>query len=223
MIPCRVHPQPPNFENDVRIPGQGFLTSVPHPRNADWRIHKYWSRIHDYLYDCMNGICAYCATHTPRRKSTNGIDHTSIDHFVPKSFGNHSHAYDWGNFRLCRSRLNNRKADHRDVLDPIFIHPRTFQIDFDTFEIVPNPSISDAMRQAVNSTIARLELNTDDDYVNERALAVYAYAANQLAFADLSRNYPFIAFEMIEQSFDANFLPRFQAAIMDPRIRAMLE
>lgn len=222
MIRIQLPPAPAHYEAQVRIPGHAFLAANPHPTRDAWNPHRYWSRIHGYLYAQLRGICVYCASYTPRRPSAKSVDHTTIDHYVPKSRGDHRQAYEWTNFRLCRARLNHRKADLGDVLDPCAIQNRWFQLNFTTFALLPDPALPADLQQQVRNTIARLGLNDDDAYVNERARAVYGYADNKLPFAELSRRYPFIAAEMIAQDFDLAHLPRFRAALSSPRIRRIL-
>jgi hypothetical protein len=221
MIPCTLPPPPPDYESEVRAPGTAFLARIPHPRGRDWSAHRYWSSIHTYLYAQLNGICMYCSTFTPRRPSRL-LDHTSIDHYVPKSSGNHLQAYEWDNFRLCRTRLNHRKSDHLDVLDPCAIQPRWFRMSFVTFALTPDPALKDDLRKKVLATISRLELNEDDAYVNERARAVYSYADKKLPFPELQRRYPLVANEMIAQNFDVLHMPRFDTALTNARVRAAL-
>lgn len=221
MIRVSLPPPPDNYESQVRAPGQTFLSINPHPTRSDWQQHRYWSAIHNYLYGRLNGICAYCSTFTPQRHEPASLNHTSIDHFVPKSV-NHALAYEWTNFRLCRERLNNRKSSFQDVLDPCAIQNGWFRLNFTTFALSPDPGLPANRQQQVRDTLGRLQLNLDDAYVNERAQAVYRYADNQLNFATLARYYPFIAIEMLAQKFDEMHLPRFQVELAKPRIRAVL-
>lgn len=222
MIRTQLPTAPAHYEAQVRIPGHAFLAINLHPTGDDWRKHNYWSRIHGYLYTQLRGICMYCSDYTPRRPSAKSLNHTSVDHYVPKSLNNHLQAYEWTNFRLCRARLNNRKSDFEDVLDPCAIQDRWFQLNFTTFALFPNPAIPTDLQQKVRDTIARLGLNDDDAYVNERARAVYGYADKKISFEELSRRYPFVAAEMVAQDFDSVHLTNFEAALATPRIRAVL-
>lgn len=222
VIPVPPPPIPPNFVADVQTPGLAFLAQYPHPTSLQWRQGGYWRAVHPHLYEAMNGVCVYSASFTPRRRQPNGIDHTTIDHYVPKSTGNHHQAYAWDNFRLCRERLNNRKSACRDVLDPYKISARLFQLDFMSFQIVADGTLSVLKKAEVEQTLIRLELNSDDAYVNERARVVYAYADARLQFSDLSIRYPFIGAEMRAQSFDTAYLPIFKRALLLPQVRQAL-
>jgi hypothetical protein len=66
-------------------------------------------------------------------------------------------------------------------------------------------------RKRVEATIDRLQLNTDNDYVNERIGAIREYCLGRATHAQLLKRYPFIAVEMQTQNFDNNFLPRMRA------------
>src|SRR5690242_18851860 len=112
MIRVTLPDPPPNYQTEVRQPGLRFLAVNSNPTNAEWGKHRYWQSTHQYLYDGHNGVCVYSASWTPRPRQR-GVDHTSIDHFVPKSVRPRL-AYEWSNFRMVRSKLNNRKDSFQD-------------------------------------------------------------------------------------------------------------
>lgn len=217
-----IAPLPPaHYHAQVRVPGLAFLAGTPQPTRHDWSVHRYWKEVHEDLYLSLGGICSYCATFTPRRRGTSGVDHTSIDHFIPKA-KNHALAYEWSNFRLCRARLNNRKDNFQDVTDPYLISTGEFCLDFFNFSIYPKASLTVQKKNEIAQCLTRLELNTDDLYVNERARAVYSYVENKLSSQDLKKFFPFIASEMDSQEFDKNFLPTYVKALSSPKLRAAL-
>lgn len=221
MIRVHLPPAPPHYEGEVRTPGQAFLAANPHPSRSDWQRHRYWSNIHPFLYSSLRGICSYCATFTPRRSRSALVDHTSIDHFIPKS-RNPALGYEWTNFRLCRVRLNNRKDNFEDVLDPCAIQNGWFRLNFTTFALLPHSGLPEDRQREVRDSIARLALNDDDAYVNERARAVYSYADGRLSIAQVARLYPFIATEIVAQNFDVAHLPTYRSALENPRLRGAL-
>ncbi|NMH26543.1 HNH endonuclease family protein [Flavobacterium silvaticum] len=203
MIQIVQHNEPANFDTDVRIPGTNFLAIVPHPSKKQFQPHKYWNRIHNDLYVLYDGICAYCASWTPRRATPSDPNYTSVDHYIPKS-KNPGLAYDWLNYRLCRARMNANKADSLEVLDPFFIQNGWFVIDFTSFLILPNSSIEPWKASRIEKSIEILGLN-DNDFVDQRLDIIYSYSQETISFADLSSTYPFIAMEMKRQDFDNNF------------------
>ena len=52
-----------------------------------------------------------------------------VDHFYPKSV-RPDMAYEWSNFRLASLKLNCRKREFQDVLDPFTIEPGWFCLSF---------------------------------------------------------------------------------------------
>ena len=209
MIPVCLAPEPVDFDTKVRRRGQSFLARHSHPNNNQWNAASYWRMALDDLHSVYNDICAYCSSFTPRSKQPSA-ESSSVDHFVPKSV-NSSQAYEWDNFRLCRSRLNHRKDNHQDVLDPFTLASGWFHLNFLTFLIRPNPALSQADQARIIATLDRLELNKDNDYVDERRRVIREYCLQQATFTQVCRRYPFIGSEMTRQKFDTAFLPKLAA------------
>lgn len=195
---------PPNYVADVKNPGEAFLRCTPNPTQDDWRRHSYWRKIHDYLYNSHNGICLYCASWTPRNRRKEHFDYTTIDHYIPKKIDK-TKVYEWDNFRLCRARLNHRKADFSDVLDPCSLSNEWFILEFTTFLIKPSFGLDEQIKIKVRQTIERLELNLDTDYVNERIAIIRDYSIGTISFDFIRLKYPFIAYQMVSQRFDETF------------------
>jgi len=210
LIPVAPVTEPADFDHKVRVPGTAFLKTTPNPTGHQWRQNQYWRRALDDLLNVYKGICAYCASWTKRATAATTPQDSSIDHFVPKSVAP-TVAYEWDNFRLCRGRLNTRKASHQDVLDPFTLAKGWFKLDFLTFRIVPNSSLPAEDRARVEATVNRLQLNLDNDYVTERVGAIRSYCLGAATLTQLANRYPFIAAEMTAQEFDKNFLPRMKA------------
>lgn len=209
MIRVTLSPVPRNFDARVRIPGATFLAATPRPTGAQWTGNDYWRLAHSDLYAAYHGICSYCASWT-HRSQRSGLDSTSVDHFVARA-NDANLAYEWSNMRLCRRRLNRRKSSHMDVTDPLTVGQRWFRLDFRTFLLRPDPSLAPADQASVASTIARLGLNSDRDYVDERVAVIRQYCRSGLTRDQVRRRYPFIAAEMRSQNFDRNFLPQLSA------------
>lgn len=221
MINVTIPKPPPHYDLQVRQPGLSFLASNPNPNGNHWAQHRHWKEIHQDLYQSLGGICSYCATFTPRRSGNSGIDHTSIDHFVPKGI-DHALAYEWSNFRLCRSQLNHRKDSYQDVIDPYVVVTGHFRLSFVNFFIFPDDSLDVRQKGEIIQCLDRLELNKDDAYINERARAVYSYVEKRLSFQDLEKYFPFVATELKAQDFDNNFLPDYCKALAVPKLRTVL-
>ena len=208
MIPVTPASEPNDFAGKVRNPGQRFLSSTPRPRSSDWGGHDYWRRATDDLLRAYGNICAYSGSWTFRNGGSPrpGLEDSSIDHFLPKS-KYPDKAYEWSNYRLARTRLNNLKGNHEDVLDPFLLQERWFVLDFTTFLVQPNTNLANNDMHKVDATIVRLGLNAEQDYVQERIAVVAQYCHGRLKKFQLESKWPFIASEMTAQNFDVSIRP----------------
>jgi hypothetical protein len=197
---------PFDFEPKVRTPGNAFLATTPNPIGRQWEGHEYWRNIHGDLFLAYKGICAYCASWTMLPDNSNRPIESSVDHFIPKA-KQPAQAYEWNNYRLSRRRLNQRKGNHQDVIDPFILTPGWFKINFRTFLIYPYEGLSGKERLLVENTIERLELNVDNDYVQERISVIREYCLGNINLAQIRNKYPFIALEIENQDFDVVYLP----------------
>jgi hypothetical protein len=192
MIPVESQPEPPNFENKVKISGLAFLQQCPHPTN--WKNHEYWRNSLDDLYTSYNQICSYSAHWIPRTEGS-----PTVDHFIPKSI-NPNLAYEWSNFRLACLRMNARKWIFQDILDPFKIQYEWFLLDFPSLLIKANSSLEESIKTQVISTIKRLKLNDDDGCVKQRQDWLMAYCKGEITFDFLNKTAPFIAYELNRQN-----------------------
>lgn len=210
MIPVTSKPEPHDFDTKVRQPGLAFLAQTPNPTNAQWR--DFWSKALDQLFTAYARTCAYSASPVRRGTAKASLRDRSLDHYVAR-VTNPLLAYEWTNFRLCRSRLNTNKGHHADVLDPFTLSQNRFALNFLTFDLVPDASLDLTEQAQVQATIARLKLNDDKDYWKERSGVVKEYCLGRVKFTQIQRHYPFIALEMQRQNFDHSFLPQMQARL----------
>ena len=67
--------------------------------------------------------------------------------------------YEWRNYRLSCLRMNRKKREFTDVLDPFCIDDDWFVIDVVEFRLHPGPSLDASRKQSVAATINRLGLN----------------------------------------------------------------
>ena len=205
MITVTPIAEPADFDAGVRKPGASFLHATPHPTSDEWRRHDYWRRVLGDLLVSYRNICSYSGSWT--KANASGIStpqDSSVDHFIPKSVVPFQ-AYEWSNFRLSRARLNNRKGDHQDVLDPFTLPGRWFTLDFRSFLIFPSDFLLSKEKEQVQKTIDRLRLNTDNDYVQERVEVISGYCLGKSTLATIEDFWPFIASEMKIQDFDAKY------------------
>jgi len=191
VIPVAPQPEPADFDTKVRIPGQAFVKAHPHP--TDWKDH--WRKCLGDLTTAYKRICAYSA-----HWISPGEGVASVDHFIPKSKKGigPKKAYEWDNFRLASLRMNARKGDHEDVLDPFKITNETFAIDFATLRPEPGPKVSQSLTRKVDATIRRLKLD-DNVCVESRADWLRLYCDKDLTLQGLRKRAPFLAYEIRRQ------------------------
>lgn len=192
MIPVRQQPEPTDFESRVRAKGVAFLQKVPRPQA--WENREYWRDSLKDLYRAYDEVCAYSAQWIPRIEGS-----PTVDHFIPKSVRPEL-AYEWSNFRLSCLKMNARKRDFQDVLDPFQIQPDWFILDFPSLIVKANPELEESIKNRVKSTIKRLKLNDDDDCVKHRQDWLMCYCKKQFPFDFLKKTAPFIAYELERQN-----------------------
>ncbi len=193
MIPVDPQPEPVNFTYRVQKPGREFLKSVSQPTSKQWKGKEYWRRVLPDMRSDYNSICAYCALWIPY-----GTGRHSIDHFIPKSV-EPSLAYEWSNFRYVSARFNSRKGT-RSILDPFQLNEGWFILNFFTFLIKPNPTLTAGQQKLVRDTIDVLKLNIDEDLVTERQTWIEEFWAGEMTFEHLKKKAPFIAYELERQN-----------------------
>lgn len=196
MIPITLQPEPAGFDAAVRQPGIAWLTAngiafagrVP----ANTEIPAHWRNCLDDLHSAYSGVCAYLCIFVSR--TTGGA---SVDHFVAKS-ALAGDAYEWSNFRLACSRLNSRKREYADVMDPIGLAHETFHLNLLDFSIAPNPALVPAEKQLAEKTVKRLGLDTAWARY-ERSDLYNEYLAGHIDADFLRRRSPFVWYEANRQ------------------------
>lgn len=197
MIRIQPIAEPHSFDVDVRQPGARFLRSTPNPLN--FRSHSYWSRIRNNLYNCYNKICAYSGCRI--------ITDDTIDHFLPK-IKYPEFAYEWSNYRLCSSRINQCKGNDENIVDPFYIEDGWFQLLFPSCLVISGSNLPQHLKARIDHTIEKLKLNSNQwlDYRCETALA---YARKEMTFDRLKRTFPFLAAEICRQNLCDNICTLF--------------
>jgi len=192
MIPVRKQPEPPNFQRDVRTPGMAYLARCPHPNSKQFNKHNFWTAIHADLYHFYSGICAYTGAWFSNTE-------TSVDHFIPKSL-NPGLAYEWNNYRLTTTKMNNIKSDTTGIVDPFEIQLGWFTLEFPSCLIKPNNILDEIEYNQIYYTICVLRLNSDDTCVGSRVGIIQSYIDGIMPFDFLKEKYPFIAYELERQN-----------------------
>lgn len=191
MIRVDAQPEPSDFDQRVRRPGQEFLRTRGYPSHQQFRNAKaeYWTRCLSQLRTAYSSICAYSSCWLATGYS--------LDHFVPKSVRSDL-AYEWTNYRLASERINSYKASSTEVLDPFHIVSGWFILDMASFYVRANRDADEGVRTQVQKTIDILRLNAED-FVQQRFEMVRDYAAGDVSLDFLKRRYPFIAYELDRQ------------------------
>lgn len=198
VIPVKKKPQPKGFKSLVGNPGAVFLAANPTPSSKDFKGHEYWTKIACDLNLAYDRICAYSCHFIA---SDTGV--RTVEHFRPKTVYPNL-AYKWSNYRLVCSRLNGRKSDFEDVLDPFAIEDESFVLDFPGTIVKPSPFLTGIKRLRVEKTIKRLKLNDDESCIDARQQWLLTYcdiakSKEAVAYAFLKKFAPFLAKELDRQ------------------------
>jgi hypothetical protein len=211
MMHVEPAPEPASFQAKVREPGLRAIAELvgrkPVPartggkpfarvanREEDIPSRKfptYWTRALDDLMDGYGELCAYSCFRIHRVTGAG-----SVDHFAAKS-GDWDQVYEWLNYRLCCSRLNARKNDFGDVLDPFDVEDGWFHLELVGFQVIPAPGLSQGVVDRVQATVDRLGLN---DFRREREEDAEGYWARDYSLRALKKESPFVARELHRQS-----------------------
>lgn len=191
MIHVDLMPEPEDFDVNVRIPGNAFLSRTPHPGTKQWQHHHYWGKCSSQLYNAYHGICAYSGEWFSRTTTT-----VSVDHFYPKS-GYPELAYEWDNYRLTTQVMNNYKGD-KIILDPFQIQNGDLCLDFPSCLVKPRRTMTPAEKSKALLTIQTLHLN-DEEQASRRCEIVTDYILGHISRTFLEKRYPYIAEELDRQ------------------------
>ena len=193
MIPVVPQPEYQEFDSEVRRPGIQFLRRKPHPSNRDFHNHNYWTRAIKNLKASYSGLCAYTSLYL--------VDTASVDHFRPKMKYPHL-AYEWDNYRLARQKINSRKGDTEEVVDPFAVKSGWFVLDLPSCLIRPGDGLDKETKKCISATINILRLNDDDSLVQERCNLLVYLAQGDITMNFLDRHYPFLAVEVRRQGIE---------------------
>jgi uncharacterized protein (TIGR02646 family) len=184
--------EPAHFDERVRTPGRDFLQSVVGNRRVDVGTRPYWRRILPDLHRAYDGICAYTCHWIPY-----DVGSDTVEHFIPKSV-DPSLAYEWSNFRLVCSRLNSRKREFQDVVDPFRVVKGMFLLMFPALHVIPGSRLTRTQKALAASTIARLRLN-ENRSVMMRQSFVEDYLDDKVSLPYLEDKAPVLAGELRRQ------------------------
>jgi uncharacterized protein (TIGR02646 family) len=183
VIRVAPQPEPPDFDERVRKPGEKALTS------RGRKLPPLWRECLTDLHRAYSGICAYAAIY---------IDVTGspgVDHYVAKS-SDRRLAYEWSNYRLACGLMNARKGAFDEVLDPFEIEDGWFLLNEIDGGVRPNPDLEPPVRKRVQDTIDRLGLD-GSEFRQHRLAYIDGFEAGRMDFDWLRNQSPFVARELV--------------------------
>lgn len=195
MIHVEQKAEPKNFDKEVRQKGLRWLAkknidiTIPLPSGTS--LFPYWRSCQEDLYLYYGGICAYLAIFF---EQTTGVN---VEHFHPKSLYPDL-AYEWCNYRLSCPAVNSRKNASVDILDPFKIKNDWFYLEFVSGMIFPNPQLSCTLKNKVQITIDRLNLDSAA-HREMRARHYQEYREKKVTEDYLKRYSPFVWKEAVRQ------------------------
>jgi hypothetical protein len=212
MIHVEPAPEPPEFDAMVREPGLravaemvGKKPSTPRAggqpfqqrAKSEWDLSSselptYWTRCLDALMTAYDEVCAYSCFRIHRVTGAR-----SVDHFAPRS-RRWDRVYEWANYRLACSRLNARKRDFTDILDPFEVQTGWFRLELVGFQLYPSPELDADLATRIQHTCERLGLN---DYLHResRERDAERYWSGGVTLAVLREESPLVAAELTRQ------------------------
>jgi uncharacterized protein (TIGR02646 family) len=158
VIPVMPQPEPDDFDQKVRQPGikwledHGIDSTISLPPKT--YIEDYWEKCKLDLRESYEGICAYLGLYIHL------VEVPTVDHFLPKSL-RPDLAYEWSNYRFSAFRMNSRKGDYTDIVDPFTISQYYFGIVLLTGDIYPLHEENSVEWVKAKNTIKRLKLDDD--------------------------------------------------------------
>lgn len=211
MIPVTPAPEPESFKVKVGKPGKIAVAELVGERpkrpsgkrllkKADRRddipasaFPPYWRECLPEMLRAYDSICAFSCF---RIHPITGAP--SVDHMAPKS-RKWDKVYTWENYRLACTRMNARKLNFEDLLDPFEVRDGWFHLELVGFSLFPNPALETSIQEKIDLSIARLRLN-DADFREKRAHDAEDYWNRAITFAILARESPLVARELQRQN-----------------------
>ena len=205
MIQVAPAAEPERFDSTVRQPGLAAIRELvgepPIKKRPDSKREKiaasrdaipadafppFWREALDDMLGAYKRLCAYSC-----------LGGGSVDHMLPKST-HWDHVYEWSNYRLACMRMNTRKNEAADVVDPFEVGDGWFALEFDECQVICGPGIDVATAAKVEATRTRLGLN-ELDCLKARQEYVRSYRDGEIPLDYLERRAPFIARELRRQ------------------------
>ena len=225
MIPTTVQPEPPEFDEQIRQPGQraiaellGLLGLAPRPGRPRQSVGRgalrvthlsaYWTECLPALRERYRHLCAYLAVFIPPVTGAATVDHVQSKNGciqrAREATDDEAAAellrpvYEWDNYRLVSATMNARKGEADDVLDPAQIGEGWFALNLADLSIRPGEGLTAEQRQQVLATIKRLQLN-DAECRGAREMYLQSFIDGDVSFRFFEQMSPFVATEYRRQ------------------------
>lgn len=181
MIRFERVPEPPDFDEKARVPGNQWL--VAHP--GEGRPRDFWTPFKGRLAQGFRNLCAYSAMYEPVG---------TVDHFV-SCHEDRAKAYEWQNYRYCAGWINSSKGSvpAGDLLDPFDVETGWFQIHIPSLQLRVSDSIPDWLRERAENVLTRLHLRDDERIMRQRGEWYRMYRSGELSRHGLEGKAPLIA------------------------------
>lgn len=181
MIGVRPRPEPPDFDEKVRSPGQRWLAS-----GSSARPPGYWREATDDLRRAFEDRCGYTAMWL--------ASPGTVDHFVSGD-EDPNLLYEWANLRYAAAWINSRKGALRaaEVLDPFEVGEGWFEIKLPSCELVLTERCPEEHRARAETMLVRLGLGKSEHVVEYRREWYRMYQEGEITLDGLERKAPLIA------------------------------
>ena len=198
MIRFAPPPEPPDFDETVRQPGNVWLREHP----GEKRPRDLWSDFRSHLADGFRDLCAYSVM----------CDRIgTVDHYL--SYRNHPElAYEWSNYRYASGWINqSKRTEDEKVLDPFEVQDGWFEILLPSLQLVMTDQTPPEERERAQYTLKRLHLRDDERVIRQRRAWYEMYEEGKLSLDGLEDVAPLIARAVRKQLNSAlfdRFVPR---------------
>ena len=181
MIRFERVPEPADFDQRARVPGNAWLAAHP----GDGRPKDFWTPFKGTLAQGFRNLCAYSAMYEPVG---------TVDHFV-SCHEDRSKAYEWENYRYCAAWINSSKGNvpAGDLLDPFDIENGWFELHLPSLQLRVSGAIPEEFRECAERVLVRLHLRDDERVMRQRSEWYRMYQCGELTQDGLEGKAPLIA------------------------------
>ncbi|MBD2484300.1 hypothetical protein [Planktothrix sp. FACHB-1365] len=180
MIKFNSLPKPPDFDEQVRKPGESWLAKNPDKK----RPKDYWTPFKHHLADGFSNLCGYSVMYEP----VGTVDHYLCCDNYPDL------AYEWSNYRYASGWINSSNQTLDDqVLDPFQVRDDWFEIILPSLQLVLTNQVPPEELERAAFTLERLHLRDDERVIRQRREWYRCYLAGEITLEGLEKKAPLIA------------------------------